>query len=722
MATQLSPTAPTPESVSGPEAVPSPALQLRSEFAVPGLHCASCIARLETGLGKTPGVSAARVNFSAKRVSIDHDAALTPPGLKDAIARIGFDAEMLADPGVDAGLEENRRLVRALAVAGFAAMNVMLLSVSIWSGAAGATRDLFHWLSALIALPTVAYSGQPFFRSAFAAVRHGRTNMDVPITIGVLLATGMSLYETIIGGHHAWFDGAVMLLFFLLAGRVLDSAMRGKARAGVAALLKQTAPGAFVVTGETRTWTATTAIRPGMVMEVAAGERFAADGTVTSGASSIDLAFLTGESIPQSVGKGDTVHAGALNVDGLLTVRVTASGSDTLIADIARMMEQAKQGKSRYVRIADRAARLYAPAVHTLAALSFLGWMVAGAGVHQSLLIATAVLLITCPCALGLAVPAAQVVACGALMRRGVLVKDGSALERLAEATQVVFDKTGTLTLGRPEPVNLARLQGQDRGIVLALARSSRHPLSMELAKALEREGVAPAALEDVGERAGVGVSALWHGQSVSLGRPGGAVAWFGLATEFRREGHPPILLTFHDLLRPDAAETINAIQAMGLKVMVASGDRPEALLPVARATGLLATGNMQPQDKLALIDRLRRQGERVLMVGDGLNDGPALAAGHVSLAPSSASDVSQLTADAVFLGDSLSPVAAAIRGARRTLHVVRQNFALAVGYNVLAVPLAMAGLVTPLVAALAMSGSSLIVVANALRLRSAAR
>ncbi len=694
---------------------------IHSIFAVPGMHCAGCIAKVEHGLTQVPGVVSARVNYSAKRVAIEHDRALSPPDLRDAIAGMGFAAEPLADPMVDEGNAESRMLLKALAVAGFASMNVMLLSVSIWSGADGATRELFHWLSALIALPTVAYAGQPFFRSALAALRVGRTNMDVPISIGVLLATGMSLYETITGGAHAWFDGAVMLLTFLLAGRWLDGAMRGKARDGVAALLRQTAPGAHVVQAGERQWIEARSLAPGMMMQVAAGERFAADGEIREGRSSIDLAFLTGESQPQAVSVGDAVHAGALNVDGPLTVIVRACGPDTVIADIARMMDAAGQGKSRYIRIADRAARIYAPAVHLLAALSFAGWMIAGAGVHQSLLIATAVLLITCPCALGLAVPAAQVVACGALMRRGILVKDGSALERLAEADRVIFDKTGTLTLSRPEPINLASLTAEEKPIVLTLARASRHPLSIALAARLQREGIVAAVVEDMGEVPGMGIHGVCDGRPVALARPSGANAWTGLATEFSAGSHR-VLLTFADALRPDAVATAAQLRAMGLDPIIASGDRPQALHDIAIATDMLATGGMTPQAKLALIERLKAQGHRVLMVGDGLNDGPALAGGHVSLAPSSASDVSQLAADAVFLGDSLAPIAIAVRAARRTLAVVRQNFALAVGYNVLAVPLAIAGLVTPLVAALAMSGSSIVVVANALRLRNAAK
>ena len=701
---------------------PAEAALSESQFVVPSLHCAGCIAKIENGLARIDGIASARVNMSAKRVTVRHDPAMEPPALKAAIVALGFDAEPLADPGVDLAAAEGRALLRALAVAGFAAMNIMLLSVSVWSGADGGTRQMFHWLSALIALPAIAYAGQTFFRSAWAAARQGRTNMDVPISIGVLLTTGMSLYETATGGADAWFDGAVMLLFFLLAGRSLDAMMRGRARASVAALLKHGAPGALVLTdsGQSR-WTAAAQLQPGMRMLVAAGERLAADGRVVEGASGMDIAFLTGESAPVRVGPGDVVQAGALNVEAPITVLVTAVGPDTVIADIARLMDEAGQGRSRHVRIADQAARYYAPAVHLTAALAFAGWMMAGAGVHQAMLVAIAVLLITCPCALGLAVPAAQVVACGALMRRGILVKDGSALERMAEVDSIVFDKTGTLTLGRPVPEGMDAMARQDRAILLALARASRHPLSIALRQALEAQGVEAVPLDDLQEVPGEGLFARHAGVAVSLARPRALVSLFGLASEYRR-GTEAHLLRFSDALRRDAGEILPALRSAGYRILIASGDRPEALGPVARATGATAIGHLRPADKLALVERMKRQGRKVLMVGDGLNDGPALAAGHASMAPACASDASQLAADMVFLGDVLAPVGITLRAARRTIHIVRQNFALAIGYNMLAVPLAVAGKVTPLVAAVAMSLSSLIVVANALRLNGAAR
>jgi Cu2+-exporting ATPase len=692
-----------------------------SRFAVPGMRCAGCISKLETGLAAVPGVAAARVNFTAKQVSISHESGVSVPALVKAFADIGFDASPIAD-ALTAGDGEARALVKALAVAGFAAMNVMLLSVSVWSGAGGLTRDLFHWLSAMIALPTVAYAGQPFFRSAWRALRAGHTNMDVPISIGVTLATALSLFETITHGDHAYFDSAVMLLFFLLAGRWLDAVMRDRARDGVSALLKHMAAGALVIEEDGSShWLAANALQPGMTMLVASGERLAADGLIVEGRSHFDQSLITGEAMPVAIGPGGRVLAGTLNSGDAVTVAITAAGADTSIADIARLMQDAGQGRSRYVRIADRAARLYAPAVHALALASFIGWMLAGAGWHQALLIAVAVLIITCPCALGLAVPAAQIVASGALMRMGVLVKDGSALERLAEADCAVFDKTGTLTLGSPEPLDLEMLSPEAAGIALALAQCSRHPLSEALRRALTAAGTMPARVSLISETPGDGLTGQWQGQIVRLGRPK-TTATTDIAAALQIGDTPEHLIRFADPLRPGVAATLARLAGMGLPARILSGDRAAPVAAVGTTLGIPAEGGLDPAGKLARIWALGHQGRRVLMVGDGLNDGPALAAGHVSMAPASAADASQNAADAVFLGTSLAPVATAVAVARATQAIVRQNFTLAIAYNVIAVPLAIAGLVTPLIAALAMSGSSVIVIANALRLKRAAK
>ncbi|MEN3973050.1 heavy metal translocating P-type ATPase [Sphingomicrobium sp. XHP0235] len=690
-----------------------------SRFTVPGMRCAGCIAKIERGLHALEGVEAARVNFSAKRVAVRHEIALDSEGLVAALRKLGFEAQAVEANPLGRDDAESRTLLRSLAVAGFGMMNIMLLSVSVWSGAGGVTRELFHWLSALIALPVVAYSGRPFFASAAMALRHRRTNMDVPISIGVLLATGLSVYETVTGGDHAYFDSAVMLLFFLLAGRALDATMRNKTRAGIGALLSRMGKSARILTadGSTRTVTAEE-LEPGMLMLVAAGEALAADGIIEVGRSSIDNAMLTGESEPQAVIQDNLVHAGAINLANPIRVRVTAASSETVIAEIARLMDEAGQSRSHYVRIADRASRLYAPAVHTLALLAFVGWMIAGAGVHQSLVIAIAVLIITCPCAMGLAVPAAQVVASGALARRGLLVKDGSALERLAEVDTALFDKTGTLTLGEPVP-QIDLMSSEQKSVALALAQASRHPLSKGLAMALENEGVTPSKVELLRETGGEGISGDWGGCRVALER--NELPDVGLSTALRI-GESCYAIPFADPMRTDVAETLAALGSSGIDSRIISGDRQAPVAALAKKLGIAADAEMRPSTKLALLDDLKAQGRHPLMVGDGINDGPALAAAHASIAPGSASDVSQQAADAVFLGRALLPVALAVAVARRTMGIVRQNFAFAIGYNVLAVPLALAGLVTPLIAAIAMSLSSLIVVGNSLRLAGAAR
>lgn len=689
-----------------------------TRFTVPGMRCAGCIAKIERELPKLDGVMAARVNFSAKRVAVEHDPSLTEGDLTEALLKLGFEAQPIeANPlGVEA--QERTTLVRALGVAGFGMMNIMLLSVSIWSGAEGATRELFHWLSALIAMPVIAYSGRPFFASAWMALKYRRTNMDVPISIGVILATALSLYETITGGGHAYFESAVMLLFFLLAGRAgcrdaHPHACRDRCTAGP--------DGQECQRDRPRRHH-----HPHRRCRSGAGNAGAGRSRRSAGRRWRSRRrhqhhrqfHADGESTPESVGPRSKVHAGAINLGAPFRMRLTRTADDTALAEIARLMDEAGQSRSHYVRIADRASRAYAPAVHTLAALAFVGWMIAGAGWHQSLVIAIAVLIITCPCAMGLAVPTAQVVASGALLKRGLLVKDGSALERLAETDVALFDKTGTLTLGEPR-ADISGLDAEARSVALGLAQSSRHPLSRGLAESLRRAGVEAAPVEDVEEISGEGLSGTWNGLRVALERPDSQSA--DLATRLRI-GDAVETLTFSDPLRPDAAETIAAMRSQGIEASILSGDRSEAVEAAAQTLGMQARAQVSPQAKLAALEELRSAGKRPLMVGDGLNDGPALAAAHASIAPGTASDASQQAADAVFIGDRLMPVALAIRVARRTMQIVRQNFVFAIGYNVLAVPLALFGYVTPLIAAIAMSVSSLVVVANSLRLAGSAK
>lgn len=691
-----------------------------SRFAVPTIRCAGCISKIENGLLKEHDIISARVNFSTKQVAVSHLADLREDAIKHKIEQLGFDVQILADNPLAEEKGGTDKLIRALAVAGFGMMNIMLLSVSVWSGAMGATRDLFHWISALIAIPVILYSGRPFFSSAFMALRYGRTNMDVPITVGILLATGLSIFETMTSGAHAYFESVVMLIFFLLAGRVLDGMMRDRARDGISALLKQTASGAMVLQEDGATnWINAKELRPDMRMIVAAGDNLAADGVIEQGNSNFDFSLMTGESEPQPKALGDVVLAGTLNLTAPITVRITAAGEDTSLSDIARLMDEAGQQRSFYVRVADKAARYYAPAVHSLALLAFVFWMFAGVGWHQSLLIAVAVLIITCPCALGLAVPAAQVVASGALLRKGVMIKDGSALERLAEADRALFDKTGTLTLGRPVPVNLDHLSLPQKQVALALAQASNHPVSKGIRAALLAQNIAPVQIDALEEVPGEGMSGRWDGIDVALGKP--VKSDDHLSCQIRI-GNEQVAIELQDEIRPDVVDAIDRLKALGLPASIISGDNILSVAKIAKATGLTAQAGASPQDKLQAIKRLGGSGSKILMVGDGLNDGPALAAAHVSIAPGSASDVGQQAADAVFTSDSFLPVALAVQTAQRTMQIVRQNFALAIGYNILAVPLALTGMVTPLIAAIAMSLSSLIVVGNALRLNGAAK
>lgn len=701
---------------------------LGMELAVDGISCAACIGRIESAVKRLPGVTEARLNYTNRRLHVAWaDGALRPAQILSALETQGYRGH----PFVPLRAEqeeaaEARKLTRCLAVAGFAAMNIMLLSVSVWSGnvtdITPETRDFFHWASALIALPAAAYAGRPFFASAWRALKARALNMDVPISLGVILALGMSLVETANHAEHAYFDSAIMLLFFLLIGRTLDHAMRRKTRAVAGNLAALRADTAHRFVGDEVVSVPVAAVKAGDKLLVRPGERVPADGVVQTGASEIDESLITGETARRAIASGATVYAGSMNYAGTLTLLVTAAGGSALIDEIERLLEKAASAKSRAMRLADRASRVYAPIVHVTAALTLAGWLIAGATVHDALITAIAVLIITCPCALALAIPAVQVVASGALFRANIILNAGDAIERLAEADTVIFDKTGTLTLPEPRVVNAGALDVELLQKAARLALSSRHPLAV----ALSREAVVRAPYDGASEEPGQGVRALIDGLEARLG----SAAFCGVSAAAPEAGSSSIYFSYgkqfaviaiNQSLRPDAVETVQVLRARGLDLLILSGDRDEAVAPVAAALGIdVWQGSLKPAAKIARIEELKRQGRRVLMVGDGLNDAPSLAAAHVSLSPISAADVTQAQADAVFLGERLKPVADAVAIARRARRLMAENLWLAALYNLVAVPVAIAGLVTPLIAALAMSGSSLLVTLNALRARSA--
>lgn len=690
----------------------------QSDLAVPGLHCAGCIRTVEAGLARLPGVAHVRVNLSTKRVAVQWQGE-EPPELLVALVGLGYPGHLF-ESEAERSDPELARLIRALAVAGFCAMNIMLLSVSVWSGAEAQTRSAFHWISAALALPCLVYSGRIFFASAWSALRLGRTNMDVPISIGISLAFALSLYDTLHDGPHAYFDAATSLIFFLLIGRTLDHLMREKARTAVRGLMRLSPRGATVLGADGgRHYLPLAEIEPGMRIAIVAGDRIPVDGEVAEGTSELDCAVVTGESAPRPVAPGACVQAGTLNLSGSLTIRATARAGNSFLAEMVRLIEAAEGGRARYRRIADRAAALYSPVVHATAFLAFLGWMAASGDWHRAVTVAIAVLIITCPCALGLAVPIVQVVASRRLFEAGIMVKDGSAIERMAQIDSAAFDKTGTLTLGQPRLANAGEIAPADLGIAAALARGSRHPFSQAIAAAAPAGGVT---LAEVRERPGLGLEARIEGVLYRLGLAGWALGegapGEGTGTVLSRDGALLARFRFEETLRPQAVAALAALRVAGVDVTLLSGDTPAAVGLVADRLGIeTVAAGLLPAQKVARLDALAGEGRKVLMVGDGLNDTPALAAAHVSMAPASAADIGRNAADFVFLHEGLDTVPTALAVSRAAGRLVRQNFALAILYNALALPVAIAGQVTPLIAALAMSLSSILVVANALRL-----
>ena len=693
------------------------------QLSMPSIHCAGCISGVERGLMSLEGVNDVRVNLTRKRATVHVAEGLEAADLTAALSAMGFEAQPLDSATLSAGTSDlaARDLLMRLGVSGFAMMNVMLLSVAVWSGATDATRDLFHWISAMIALPTIAFSAQPFFWNAWSALKAYRLNMDVPISLAILLASGMSLFETMNHGEHAYFDAALSLTFFLLAGRYLDQKMRTVARSAAAELAALESPTALRMINGVAETVALTAIAVGDTLMVRPGGRVPVDGTVSEGASELDRAFLTGETDPVAVTIGAAVRAGEVNLTGPLLVRADAVGQDTLLHSLADMVSVAEEAKSKYNSLADRAARIYAPAVHLLALAAFLLWLwLTGGDVRVALNIAVAVLIITCPCALGLAVPAVSTVASGRMFSNGLLVKHATALERLAEVDEVIFDKTGTLTKGTPELLDPDTIPEQAFAIATALADASSHPRSAAIVAAARGRGLPDVAVSDIVEHPGLGVQGKLNGKVVRLGR----AVWVSgddesSATQFAIEGTAPVSFAFVDTLREGAHDLMDALRKRGVPIMLLSGDAQE---PVRRLANDLGIENWRagvlPTEKAAVLEERQAAGKRVLMVGDGLNDTAALALAHVSIAPASALEAARVAADVVLVSPDLSHISDALRIGRSARRRILENFAVAALYNSIAVPIAFLGFATPLAAAIAMSTSSIVVSLNALRTR----
>lgn len=692
------------------------------DLIVKGARCGGCLAKIERGLGELPGVRQARMNLSTSRLHIVWEGeADRAEQFTKTLDLLGFESGPLgADKNTEqSSSSETRHLLLCMGVAAFGLMNVMMLSVGVWSGAADMTvseRNILHIISAMIALPVAAFSGRPFFKSAWRALRSKQTNMDVPISLAIFLACGLSIYETVVGHGHSYFDAALMLIFLLLVGRFLDARLQlrtGQAARDLAAL-RQVNARRRAPNGEITTVPASV-IEPGDELIIPAGAHIPTDVVVVEGQSEIDAAIVTGEPIPKAVTIGETIYSGCLNLQNALTVRAIRDAEDSFLAEIADLLEAGQQTQAKYVRFADRAARAYVPIVHSLALVTFLGWLAVGGTPRTAIINAIAVLIITCPCALGLAVPAVQVVAVGRLFKAGIVVKTGQALERLSQITDVVFDKTGTLTRTHSY-ASLSDIDPEDLTLFAALAQQSTHPATAHL-QALH----SIIDVTDIQEVKGQGLSGFVHGLEVRLGQrrfvsaapvsdAPGLWGWI--------EGEVPVNLSCGESLRPDAARSVASLKYLGLRIHLMSGDTLKRVESTAEAVGIdQVAARMKPGDKSEAITAMQTGGAAVLMVGDGLNDTPALANAHASAALTTGADISRATADIVLRQDNLRGLSYAVRMARAARRAVLQNFGFAALYNLCAVPLAVFGLVTPLIAAIAMSGSSLIVTLNALRL-----
>ena len=706
---------------------------------VEGIVCAACVWLNERHVSRLPGVLEFRVNYSTHRASVRWDERqIRLSEILAAISAIGYLAHPFDPRRQEALLKrEHTAALRRLAVAGLGSMQVMMLAVGLYAGDYQGMEDwiraFLRWVCLILAVPVVVYSAQPFYQSAWRDLRRRQLGMDVPVSLAIVTAFAASLWYTWRGGGEVYYDSVTMFVFFLLAGRFLEMSARHKAGQISEALVRMLPASATRLDAAGGEQVVPIAeLTPGDRVLVRPGETIPADGRVVEGASKVDESLLTGESLPLPRGVGEALVGGAVNVESPLVVQVEKVGSDTVLSAIVRLLERAQAEKPRLALLADRIAGGFVAALLVVAGAVLLAWW-ASSDFDTAFRITLAVLVVTCPCALSLATPTAIVAATGALTRIGLLTTRGHALESLARADQIIFDKTGTLTYGRPRLVAVEPVGGSDAERCLALAaaleRGSEHPVGRAL---VEAAGSAVPNATELKNTPGSGIEGWIEGRRYRVGRPDfvtgsemepslerrdfeASGTWVALGDE------SGLLAWLHlaDSLRPGAADAVAALQRRGLAVELLSGDRAEAVAHIARAVGITeAKGQMSPRDKLERLRDLQKQGRIVAMVGDGINDAPVLAAAQVSLAMGGGTQLAHATADMILLSERLEHLVSGVDTARKTLTVIRENFAWAIGYNLIALPLAAGGWLTPWMSALGMSFSSLLVVVNALRLR----
>ncbi len=705
-----------------------------------GIVCAACVWLSEHHVGQLPGVLEFRVNYSTHRARVRWDERQTRLSeILKAIAAIGYVAHPF-DPSRQEALQKRERAValRRLAVAGLCSMQVMMIAVGLYAGEYQGMevwiRDFLRWICLILAIPVVTYSAMPFYTAAWRDLRNGRLGMDVPVALAVLAAFAASVWYTWQGGGEVYYDSVTMFVFFLLTGRFLEMTARHRAGQISEALVRMLPATATRLDADgSESVVPIAELVPGDRVLVRPGETIPADGRVEDGASSVDESLLTGESLPVPRQRGEALIGGAVNVESPLVMRVEKVGADTVLSAIVRLLDRAQGEKPRLALLADRIAGWFVAALLVVAAGVFLTWW-SLRDFDTAFRIMLSVLVVTCPCALSLATPTAIIAATGALTRLGVLTTRGHALETLARTTHVIFDKTGTLTYGRPqvvavEPVGVGLEPRRCLALAAALERGSEHPIGRALTAAA---GAATEAATDLRNTPGSGVEGWIGGRRYRVGRPefvlaasdravvsrtdlGVSSTWVALGDD----SGPLAWFELTDTLRPGAAAAVSALKARGLVVELLSGDRPEAVAHVAEELAIArAEGGLSPQDKLDRLRTLQDQGAIVAMVGDGVNDAPVLAAAQISLAMGSGTQLAHATADMILLSERLDHLVSGVDMARRALVIMRENFAWAIGYNLVALPLAAGGWLAPWMSALGMSFSSLLVVVNALRLR----
>jgi len=708
-----------------------------------GITCAACVWLNERHLARLPGVLAVRINYATHRARVQWDERrIHLSDILQAVSRIGYLAHPF-DPGRhQQRLEkERKRLLRRLGVAGVMTMQVMILAEALyvggWIEAEMQYRHFFQWISLLLTLPVLLYSAQPFFAAAWRDLRHRQAGMDVPVSLGILTAFVASVWVTVTGRGVVYYDSVAMFVFFLLGARYLETAARKRATEASEALV-QAAPATAtrLVNQGNETIEETVAVaelKPGDQVRIRPGEPVPADAMVLEGRSSVDESLLTGESLPVPKQPGHTLVGGSLNIESPLTARVEKTGPDTILSSILRLMDRAGAEKPRVAQLADRVAGWFVITVLGVAGVTALYWWRHDPSLWLPATIA--VLVVTCPCALSLATPAAMTAASGRLTRLGLLATRGHALETLARVTHVIFDKTGTLTRGQLQLRQTSGISGLSAVDCLALAgaleRHSEHPIARALLAASAE--LVPTAT-DVVNTPGAGIRGTIRGTEYFLGTPAYVQEQTGLSAppamleELQRHGDTLVLLAgrtalhaaflLNDELRPGARELISGLKRRGLRVSLLTGDHEKAARRVAGTLGIDEIAwSLKPADKLERIKTLQDQGAVVAMIGDGVNDAPVLAAAQVSIAMGGGAAVAAASADMILLSLKLGGLASGLAVAHRTVKIIRQNLAWALAYNLLAIPAAAAGYVTPWMAALGMSLSSLLVVSNALRL-----